>query len=71
MINNERCTYIKIGPEWFETCVDVPRVEVKGDVAGLIMCTLASSSFIYGCEYDWIKDACECRGPIISPIWRR
>jgi len=71
-MNNERCTVVKIGPEWFEYCVpEVPRVEVEGNIGGLIMCFLASSSFTYGYEYDWIKGICECRGPVVSPMWRR
>lgn len=36
-----------------------------------LACAMASSNFTIGCKYDWIKDACECRGPVVSPIWRR
>jgi hypothetical protein len=62
-VNKERCRYTKVGGESFENCVEVDN-SVYNQVAN------GSMSFTYGCDYSWLKDKCECKGPV-NRIWRR
>jgi hypothetical protein len=67
-VNKERCSYARIGGESFENCkVDNDSAQVDNNSAEV---DNGSMSFTYGCDYSWLKDKCECKGPV-NRIWRR
>ena len=67
------CRKISIyhGEEMYDCSVIKEAKPEEGTFLGWFVCTTASSSFTLGCEYDWYKNICECKGQF-RPInkWR-